>query len=106
MQSNAKQNVEHLWNPTIIHNGSNKQQRIINNRTTALERTAAYATEGLNAFYRYQIFALDLFLLKHKHKQLRLHGCFLPNKVVTYLLTYYLLQCIIIENQPNQNNAI
>ena len=34
----------------------------INNRTTALERTAAEATGGgggLNAFYWYQIFALD-----------------------------------------------
>ena len=34
---------------------------IINNRTTALERTAALAkgVGGLNAFYWYQMFALD-----------------------------------------------
>ena len=45
---------------TIIesYNGCNNQQQIINNRTTALERTAAKATGGgLNAFYWYQIFA-------------------------------------------------
>ena len=43
-------------------NGSNDQQRINYNRTTALERTAAWATGGgggLNAFYWYQIFAPD-----------------------------------------------
>ena len=33
------------------------KQRINNNRTTALERTAAKATGGLNVFYWYQIFA-------------------------------------------------
>ena len=59
----------------MIHNGSNKQQRIINNRTTALERTAAYATEGLNAFYWYQIFALDLLLLKHEHSYACMDAC-------------------------------
>ena len=32
---------------TESHNGSNNQQRIINNRTTALEQTAAKATGGL-----------------------------------------------------------
>ena len=44
---------------TDSHNGSNNKQKVHNNRTTALERTAAYATGGLNAFYWYQIFALD-----------------------------------------------
>ena len=33
--------------------------KVNNNRTTALERTAAQATGGLNAFYWYQIFTLD-----------------------------------------------
>ena len=34
---------------------------IINNRTTPLEHTAAFAKgEGLNVFYWYQMFALDL----------------------------------------------
>ena len=36
------------------HNGSNNKQKVNNNRTTALERTGT-----LNAFYWYQIFALD-----------------------------------------------
>ena len=40
---------------TDSHNGSNNKQKVNNNRTTALERT----TRGLNAFYWYQIFALD-----------------------------------------------
>ena len=44
---------------TDSHNGSNNKQKVNNNRTTALEWTAAQATGGLNAFYRYQIFALD-----------------------------------------------
>ena len=44
---------------TESHNGSNNQQQINDNRTTALERTAAKATWGLNAFYWYQIFTLD-----------------------------------------------
>ena len=39
-QSNAQQNIEQLQNPTIFC--SNKQQRINNNRTTALERTAHF----------------------------------------------------------------
>ena len=45
--------------------GSNNKQKVNNNRTSALERTAAKATGGggggggLNAFYWYQIFALD-----------------------------------------------
>ena len=58
-QSKAQQNIELLQNPTV--NGSNNQQRINNNRTTALERTAAQTTGGggLNAFYWFQIFALD-----------------------------------------------
>ena len=38
--------------------GSNNKQKENNNRITALERTVALAT-GLNAFYLYQIFALD-----------------------------------------------
>ena len=55
-QNNVQQNVETI---TESHSGSNNQQRINNNRTIALERTAAKATEGLNAFYWYQILALD-----------------------------------------------
>ena len=39
-QSNAQKNIEQLQNPTM----SNNQQRIHNNRTTALEPTAAKAT--------------------------------------------------------------
>ena len=47
---------------TESHNGSNNQQRITNNRTTAIERTAAIVTwggGGLKCIFWYQIFALD-----------------------------------------------
>ena len=44
---------------TDPHNGSNNKQKVNNNRTTALERTAAQATGGLNALHWYQIFAPD-----------------------------------------------
>ena len=44
---------------TDSYNGSNNKQQVNNIRTTALERSAALATGGLNAFYWYQIFALD-----------------------------------------------
>ena len=54
-QSNAQ---NHRRN-TESHNGSNNQQRSNNNGTTALEWTAAKVTGGLNAFYWFQIFALD-----------------------------------------------
>ena len=36
-----------------------KKQKVHNKRTTALERTAAQATGGRNAFHWYQIFAPD-----------------------------------------------
>ena len=39
-----------------------------NNRTTALERTAAKATGGLNAFYRHQIFSLDSAVVEAHNK--------------------------------------
>ena len=51
-QSNAQQNIEQLQNPTM-------GVTIKNKRTTTLERTAAKAPGGINAFYWYQIFALD-----------------------------------------------
>ena len=38
---------------------SNNKQKVNNNRTTALERTAALVIGDLNAFYWHQIFALD-----------------------------------------------
>ena len=44
---------------TDSHNGSNNKQKVNNNRTSAIERTATQATGGLNAVYWYQIFALD-----------------------------------------------
>ena len=47
-QSNAQQNIEQLQNPTM--GTYNNQQRINNNRTIALERTAAKATGGLKHF--------------------------------------------------------
>ena len=52
-QSNAQQNILESTEP---YNVSNNQERINNNRTTALERVAALAIwggggGGLNAFY-------------------------------------------------------
>ena len=48
---------------TDSHDGSNNKQKVNNNRTAALEWTAAQATGegggGLNAFYWCQIFALN-----------------------------------------------
>ena len=49
-QSNVQQNIEQLQTPTMGVTINN------NNRTTALER---HRGGGLNAFYWYQIFALD-----------------------------------------------
>ena len=89
-QSNAHQNIKTI---TESHNGSNNQQRINNNRTTALERTTAKATGGLNALHWYQIFALYFPSLKHKKCRARMKNS-------------YLLQCIIIEKQYNQINAL
>ena len=51
-QSSAQQNIEQLQNPTM-------GVTINKNRITTLEQTAVKATWGLNAFYWYQIFALD-----------------------------------------------
>ena len=54
-QSNAQQHMEQTQNPTI-------RATINNNRTAALEWTAAYASGGgggLNACYWYQMFSLD-----------------------------------------------
>ena len=54
---------------TPTNDGSNNKQQINNNRTTTLERTAAYATGGLNELYLYQIYALDyVVMLNTKHK--------------------------------------
>ena len=58
------------------YNWSSNQQRINNNnRTTALERTAAKATCDLNAFLWYQIFALDSDVVEAK--MFSSHGGFL-----------------------------
>ena len=61
---------------TESHNGSNNQQRNNNNRATALERTAANAPGGLNAFYWYQIFTLDSTVVQAQ-KNLSSHGGYL-----------------------------
>ena len=46
---------------TDSHNGSNNKQKVNNNRTTNLEgqQPKPRGGGGLNAFYWYQIFALD-----------------------------------------------
>ena len=49
------------------YNRSNDKQQV-NNRTAALERTAALATGSLNAFYWYQIFAKDSTRKVHQKK--------------------------------------
>ena len=83
-QGGCKTSIGHIvtnnkkYNRTITesHNGSIKQQRIKNSRTAAIERTAAYANgvgggggwgRGLNAFYWYQIFALDSSVVKSQN---------------------------------------
>ena len=73
-QRNAQQNIEQLQNPTMAVT--------INNETTASERTAAKATAegvggggGLNAFFWYQIFALD-FAVVEAQKMLSSYGEF------------------------------
>ena len=58
---------------TESHNGSNNQQRINNNKTFVLERTAAKAT---NAFCWHQIFALDSAVVEAQ-TMLSSHGGFL-----------------------------
>ena len=50
-KSNVQQNIEQLQTPPM--------GVTINKKSTALERTAALATGGVNVFYWYQIFALD-----------------------------------------------
>ena len=55
----TKKRTTKNWTITEAHNRSNIQQRINNNRTTALERTAAEAAEGLNKFNWYLLFVLD-----------------------------------------------
>ena len=61
-QSNGQQNNDKHRTPTT--NGKNTKQQINNHGTTALERTAALTTGGLNTFYWYQILALDSVVVK------------------------------------------
>ena len=56
-QSNAQQNKDK--HRTITTNGKHIKQHTNNNRTTALQRTAAQATVGLKCFLLPPIFALD-----------------------------------------------
>ena len=70
-QSNAQQNIEQNIIPIV----SNNQQRLNNNRTTALERTAAKVSGGLDAFYWNQIFALDSAVVEAQN--VSSHGGFL-----------------------------
>ena len=44
---------------TDSHNGSNNEQKVNNNKTTALGQQPKLLGGALNAFYWYQIFALD-----------------------------------------------
>ena len=56
------------------HNGSNNQQQMNNNNPTTLEQTAASATGCLNAFYWYQIFALDSAVVEEQNCLARIWG--------------------------------
>ena len=72
-QSNALQNIEQLQNPTM--------GVTINNRSTTTEpppknRQQPKPLGGLNAFYWYQIFALDSAVVEAQ-KMLSSHGGFL-----------------------------
>ena len=53
------------FNKTEPHNGNNNQQRINNNRTAALEGTAALSTRGPKLHINwYQIFAIASIVVK------------------------------------------
>ena len=62
---------------TDYHNGSNTKQKVNNNRTTALEQQPK-PLGGLNAFYWYQIFALDSVVVEVQ-EMFSLHGGRLTN---------------------------
>ena len=87
-----KQRTTKLRTITDSHNGSNNKQKVNNNRTTALERTAAQATGGLNAFYWYQIFTLDSTVVEVQ-ENFSSHGGHLTNAMYhhgkTILSNYY-----------------
>ena len=77
---------------TESHNGSNNQQRINNNRTTTFERTATKATGGgggLNAFYWYQILALDSAVVEAQKRCT--HSSFMPISVLIFLILNFTL---------------
>ena len=66
---------------TGSHNWSNNKQNVNNNRTTALDRTAASATGGgggFNAFYWHQSFTLD-FAVAEVQEMFSSHGGLLTN---------------------------
>ena len=73
-RSTAQQNMKNTEPPPCEQ--LLRIKTINNNRTTALELTAAQTTGVLNAVYRYQIFALDSVVAKSQ-KSFSSHGCFL-----------------------------
>ena len=82
-QSNAQQNIEQLQ----YGRNNNNEKRINNNRTTALEQTAAKATRGLKC-----ILLVPDFAVGETQKMLSSHRGF--------------LNIATIEKQYNQINAI
>ena len=68
----TKQRIPKHRTITESHNGSNNQQRINNNR----QQPKPLPLGGLNAFYWYQIFALDSVVVKAQ-RLLSCHGGFL-----------------------------
>ena len=70
-RTDTKQRATKHRTITDSHNGSNNKQKVNSNRTTALERTA-------NAFYWYQIFALDSVVVEVQ-EMFSTHGGHLTN---------------------------
>ena len=85
-QSNAHQNKDQ--HRTLTKNGRYIKQKISNNRTSALERTAVSATGGLKCIYWRQISALDFVVVKTK-KMFSSHGAFLTNAMHHHRETIY-----------------
>ena len=91
------------------------KKQVNNNTTTAIERTAALATGGLNAFYWYQIFALDSAVVEVK-EMFSSHGSLLTIAMYHHGETLNFLslinlkfrvrapnECCILKFMPNQS---
>ena len=76
---------------TDSHNGSNNKQKVNNNRTNAFRRVSICHRGrggGLNAFYWYQIFALDSAVVEAQ-EMFSSHGGHLTNAMYHHVETLY-----------------